>query len=60
MVDVADLTGDGLVDVVATSPTQMQMVLFVQPANVAERGYDWYTVADRQLRVVRAALREGY
>jgi hypothetical protein len=42
-IDVADLTGDGRVDVVATSPTQMQMTLFVQPSDVASRGYDWYT-----------------
>jgi hypothetical protein len=42
-IDVADLTGDGRVDVVATSPTQMQMTLYVQPENVSDRGYDWYT-----------------
>jgi hypothetical protein len=41
--DVADVTGDGRADVIATSPTQMQMVLFVQPESVADRGYDWYT-----------------
>jgi len=43
-VDVADLTGDGRVDVVATSPTQKQLVMFVQPDEVSERGFDWYTV----------------
>ena len=43
-IDVADVTGDGLVDVVATSPTQMQLVLFVQPSDVQNRGFDWYTV----------------
>lgn len=42
-IDVADVTGDGRVDVVAVSPTQMQMVLFVQPEESAARGYDWYT-----------------
>jgi hypothetical protein len=41
--DFADVTGDGRADVVATSPTQMQMVLFVQPESVADRGYDWFT-----------------
>ncbi len=41
--DFADVTGDGRADVIATSPTQMQMVLFVQPESVADRGYDWYT-----------------
>lgn len=43
-VDVADLTGDDRVDVVVTSPTQMQIVLFVQPSEVSRRAYDWYTV----------------
>lgn len=43
-IDVADVTGDGLVDVIATSPTQMQMVLFEQPTDVEIRGFDWYTV----------------
>jgi len=42
-IDVADVTGDERVDVVATSPQQMQLTLFVQPASVADRGYDWYT-----------------
>ncbi|MCK4341287.1 MAG: VCBS repeat-containing protein [Phycisphaerae bacterium] len=42
-IDVADLTGDGRVDVVAVSPLQMQMLLFVQPEAGAGRGYDWYT-----------------
>ena len=44
-IDVADLTGDGRVDVVGISPTQMQMVLFVQPEEGAARGYDWYSAA---------------
>ncbi len=44
-IDVADVTGDGRADVIATSPEQMQVVLFVQPASVADRGYDWYTAA---------------
>jgi hypothetical protein len=43
-IDVVDLTGDGRVDVVATSPTQMQLTLFIQPDDVATRGYDWYNV----------------
>jgi len=42
-VDVADVTGDGRVDVIATSPVQMQLVLFVQPESISDRGYDWYT-----------------
>jgi len=42
-IDVADVTGDGRVDVIATSPTQMQLVLFVQPGSVSDRAYDWYT-----------------
>jgi hypothetical protein len=42
-IDVADVTGDGRVDVVATSPDQMQLVVFVQPESVSDRGYDWYT-----------------
>lgn len=43
-IDVLDITGDGRVDVVATSPDQMQLVLFVQPESVLDRGYDWFTV----------------
>ena len=42
-IDVADVTGDGRVDVIAVSPTQKQMVLFVQPEESAARGFDWYT-----------------
>jgi hypothetical protein len=42
-IDVADVTGDGRADVIATSPEQMQLVLFVQPESVSDRGYDWYT-----------------
>jgi hypothetical protein len=41
--EVADLTGDGRPDVVAVSPVQMQLVLFVQPEEGPARGYDWYT-----------------
>ncbi len=40
-VEVADLTGDGALDVVATSPDQMEMSLFVQPATGPKRLYDW-------------------
>jgi hypothetical protein len=39
--DVADLTGDGRPDVVATGGAQMQMVLFEQPAAGPARSYDW-------------------
>jgi hypothetical protein len=42
-IDVADVTGDGRADVIATSPEQMQLVLFVQPASTVDRGYDWFT-----------------
>lgn len=42
-IDVADVTGDGRADVIAASPGQMQVLLFVQPQSVADRGYDWYT-----------------
>ncbi|MGD8454677.1 MAG: FG-GAP-like repeat-containing protein [Phycisphaerae bacterium] len=41
--DVADLTGDGRPDVVATGGEQMQMVLFVQPDTGPQRAWDWDT-----------------
>ena len=44
-VDVADVTGDDLADVIVTSPDQMQMVLYVQPESVSDRGFDWYTAS---------------
>jgi hypothetical protein len=43
-IEVADVTGDDRVDVLATSPEQMQLTLFAQPESVQDRGYDWYTV----------------
>lgn len=42
-IEVADVTGDGRADVIATSPQQMQLVVFVQPESVSDRGYDWYS-----------------
>lgn len=41
--DLADLTGDGAVDVVAVSPEQKSMTLFVQPDAGPRRPYDWDT-----------------
>ncbi len=41
--EVADLTGDGRLDVVAISPEQKQMVLFVQPSTGPKRAYDWFS-----------------
>lgn len=43
--DLLDITGDGRVDVVANGTTQMQTVLFVQPAGGPKRDYDWDTFA---------------
>ncbi|MEW6249950.1 MAG: VCBS repeat-containing protein [Planctomycetota bacterium] len=43
-IEVADLNGDGRADVAAASPEQMQLLLFLQPDSVADRGYDWYGV----------------
>lgn len=40
-VDIADLTGDGRVDVVAVGGAQKQMVLFEQPTTGPQREYDW-------------------
>lgn len=40
-IDVADITGDGLPDVAATGGSQMQLILFVQPADGPKRTYDW-------------------
>lgn len=42
-IDVADLTGDDRLDLVAISKEQMQLVLYVQPEESAARGYDWYS-----------------
>jgi hypothetical protein len=42
-IDVADLTGDGRPDVVATGGEQEQLLLFVQPTTGPARGYDWDT-----------------
>jgi hypothetical protein len=42
-IDVADLTGDGRPDVVATGGEQMQVLIFEQPATGAKRSYDWDT-----------------
>ena len=42
-IDVGDLTGDGLPDVVATGPEQMQMLLFEQPSTGPRRAWDWDT-----------------
>jgi hypothetical protein len=41
--DVADLTGDGRPDVVATGGEQQQVLLFVQPDTGPARSYDWDT-----------------
>ncbi len=40
-IDIGDLTGDGLPDVVASGGEQMQVLLFEQPADGAHRSYDW-------------------
>ncbi len=42
-VDIADVTGDGLADVIATGGEQQQLLLFVQPATGPARSYDWNT-----------------
>ncbi|GMU80141.1 MAG: hypothetical protein AMXMBFR47_00120 [Planctomycetota bacterium] len=39
--DIADFTGDGRADVIATGAAQQQMVLFEQPAEGPRREYDW-------------------
>jgi hypothetical protein len=41
--DIADLTGDGRPDVIATGGEQQQLILFEQPATGAKRLYDWDT-----------------
>ncbi len=41
--DLADLTGDGRVDVIAVGPLQRQMMLYEQPAAGPKRSYDWDT-----------------
>lgn len=43
-IDVADVTGDDRVDVLALSSVAQQLVLFVQPEEGPARGYDWYSV----------------
>lgn len=40
-IDIADLTGDGRADIVATGGEQMQMILFEQPATGPQRAWDW-------------------
>lgn len=40
-IDIADVTGDGRPDVIATGGLQQQLMLFVQPAEGPERPYDW-------------------
>lgn len=40
-VDLADVTGDGRVDVVAVGGEQKQLLLFEQPAEGPMRDYDW-------------------
>ncbi|MCH7870129.1 MAG: VCBS repeat-containing protein [Planctomycetes bacterium] len=42
-IDVADVTGDGRPDVVATGGEQKQVLIFEQPATGARRSYDWDT-----------------
>ncbi|MBN2445320.1 MAG: VCBS repeat-containing protein [Phycisphaerae bacterium] len=42
-IDLADITGDGLVDIVASGSAQMQVILFEQPATGPKREYDWGT-----------------
>lgn len=44
-VDVADLTGDGRLDVVASSEEQLQIMLFMQPSTGPDRAYDWDSAA---------------
>ena len=41
--DIADLTGDGRPDVIATGGEQQQMLLFEQPATGPKRAWDWDT-----------------
>lgn len=43
-IDIGDISGDGRVDVIAASATQMQAVLFIQPEQSPGRGFDWYGV----------------
>ena len=42
-IDVADVTGDGLLDVIASGTEQQQVMLFVQPDTGPRREYDWDT-----------------
>lgn len=41
--DVADVTGDGRPDVIATGSEQQQLLLFEQPATGPKRTFDWDT-----------------
>jgi hypothetical protein len=41
--DLADLTGDGQVDVIATGGAQQQLVLFEHPFDGPKRAFDWDT-----------------
>lgn len=44
-IDLADVTGDGKPDVIATGSDQQQMLLFVQPSTGPLREYDWDSYA---------------
>lgn len=46
-IDLADVTGDGRPDVLATGSDQQQLMLFIQPATGPRREYDWdgYAIA---------------
>ncbi|MDX2198220.1 MAG: VCBS repeat-containing protein [Phycisphaerae bacterium] len=41
--DIADITGDGRLDVVATGGDQQQLLLFEQPVSGPKRNFDWDT-----------------
>lgn len=40
-IDIADVTNDGLVDVIASGPEQQQVMLFAQPGRGPKREFDW-------------------
>ncbi|RMF84911.1 MAG: VCBS repeat-containing protein [Planctomycetota bacterium] len=40
-IDIADVTGDGRPDIIGVGGAQMQIVLYEQPAEGAQREYDW-------------------
>ena len=42
-IDIADVTGDGKPDIVGVGGEQMQVLLYEQPAEGAQREYDWDT-----------------